>query len=125
MYRILLVGSATDSFEEMVKTLQADGNAEIERADSGGDALTWLLANPADLVVAGEQLIDMAGLEFAKKLVVQNPMVNCALVSALADKDFHEASEGLGVIAKLPSDPGAGEAADLLQKLKIIMGLGG
>jgi two-component SAPR family response regulator len=95
----------------------------IEQAGSGGGTLAWLLKNSADLVVAAEQLDDMNGLEFAKKLVIQNPMVNCALVSSLSEGDFHEASEGLGILAKLPPDPGEPEAVDLLKKIRAIKGL--
>jgi len=125
MIRLLFAGSATGGFGKMAKALQDDGNVTVEQVDSGGDALTWLLKNSADLVVSAEQLGDMSGLEFAGKLVVQNPMVNCALVSSLSEDDFHEASEGLGVLAKLSPEPGESEVDDLLRKLKVVMGLGG
>ncbi len=125
MIRLLFVGSGTDRFAKMAKVLQKDRNVLIKKADSGGDALAGLLERSVDLVVAAERLDDMSGLEFAKKLVAQDPMVNCALVSSLNEEDFHEASEGLGILVKLPPDPGETEAVDLLKKLKIIMGLGG
>jgi two-component SAPR family response regulator len=124
MIRLLFVGSSTDSFKKMIKALQDDRNVTIEQAGSGGDTLAWLLKNSTDLVVAAEQLDDMNGLEFARKLVVQNPMVNCALVSSLSEDDFHEASEGLGILAKLPPDPGESEAGDLLKKIGVIKRLG-
>jgi len=123
MIGLLFVGSSTDSFKKMIKALQDDLNVTIEQAGSGGGTLAWLLKNSADLVVAAEQLDDMNGLEFAKKLVIQNPMVNCALVSSLSEDDFHEASEGLGILAKLPPDPGEPEAVDLLKKIRAIKGL--
>ena len=125
MIRLLFVGSGADSFEKMIKALQDDRNVTIEQVDSGGDALAWLLKNSADLVVVAEQLDDMNGLEFSEKLVVQNPMVNCALVSSLSEDDFHEASEGLGILSKLPPDPGEPEAVDLLKKIRVVTGLGG
>ncbi len=125
MIRLLFVGSGSDRFAKMVKVLQEDRNVLIKKADSGGDALAGLLERSVDLVVAAERLDDMSGLEFAGKLVAQNPMVNCALASSLSEEDFHEASEGLGILVKLPPDPGETEAVDLLKKLKIIMGLGG
>ncbi len=123
MTRLLFVGSGADSFEKMTKALQAGRGVAIEQVGSGGDALVWLLENSADLVVAAEHLDDMDGLEFARKLVLQNPMVTCALVSSLNDDDFHEASEGLGILAKLPPDPGEPDAVRLLKKLRVINGL--
>jgi len=125
MIRLLFVGLTADRFKKMTNALQEDRNVTIEQAGSGNNALAGLLKNPVDLVVAAEQLDDMNGLEFAEKLVAQNPMVNCALVSSLSEDDFHEASEGLGVLAKLPPAPGETEAADLLKKLRVVMGLGG
>ena len=122
MYKLLLVGSGNDTFAKVAKALQENLSVEFKRAESGNSALDRLLKEPVDLVVAAEQLTDMSGLAFAAKLVVQNPMVNCALVSSLDDDDFHEASEGLGILAKLPTDPDETQAAELLQKLRIIMG---
>jgi len=45
-------------------------------------------------------------------------MINCACVSPLPPEDFHETSEGLGVLMQLPVNPGKFEAEDLLKRLK-------
>ena len=112
----------SDNFTVLVNALQAHGSVELSQSASGEGALDGLKGEPVDLVVAAEQLPDMSGLEFAEKLVVQNPMVNCALTSSLDEADFHEASEGLGILAQLPEQPDAAQAADLVQKLKLITG---
>ena len=122
MYKILLVGMENDKFAKIVKALQENKSVELDSIDSGGNALAGLRDKPADLVVADEQLPDMSGLAFAEKLVVQNPMVNCALVSSLSEADFHEASEGLGVLAQLGPEPDADAAANLVEKLGIVTG---
>ena len=122
MYKLLFVGSGVDTFAKMINALQADDRVVFSQAGSGKDALGELQKEPVHLVVAEEQLPDMSGLAFAEKLVVQNPMVNCALVSSLDADDFHEASEGLGILAKLPPEPDEAQAEDLLQKLESILG---
>jgi CheY-like chemotaxis protein len=124
MVRILLVGMGSDKFTRIVKALRETGSVKLDHADSGGSALSGLMNKPADLVVASEKLSDMSGLTFAAKLVVQNPVVNCALVSSLGDKAFHEASEGLGILAKLPPDLDETHVVELLKKLKIVIGPG-
>jgi hypothetical protein len=48
-------------------------------------------------------------------------MINCAAISSLSHKDFHEASEGLGVLMQLPESPGRDDAAKLLEHLKTIL----
>ena len=53
-----------------------------------------------DLVIVDEQLDDMSGIEFVGRLVQVNPLVNTAIVGSLSDEDFHEATEGLGVLSR-------------------------
>jgi hypothetical protein len=65
----------------------------------------------------------MTALELSRRLLKINPMINCALVSGLSAEEFHEASEGLGIMAKLPKQPGAKDANELIKNLKQIMGL--
>ena len=122
MYKLLLVGMANDNFAPMVKALQENDAVELDYADSGGGALSGLKEKTADLVVAAEELSDMSGLAFAEKLVVQNPLVNCALVSSLSGADFHAASEGLGILDQLSPEPDAAQAAGLVKKLSAIVG---
>lgn len=122
MFKILLVGMGKDKYANIVKALQDNDSVELDCADSGSGALAGLLEKPVDLVVAAEKLNDMEGLALAKKLVVQNPMVNCALVSSLSEADFHQASEGLGILAQLPLEPDAAHAASLVEKLGNVTG---
>ena len=73
-----------------------------------------------DLVVIDENLGDMTALDFTAKLISINPMINCALVSSLSPRDFHEASEGLGVLAHLPPRPDEKDGKNLLARLKAV-----
>ena len=124
MYTLLLIGMENVRFAKIVEALRENNSVALERAATGGDALAGLVEKSVDLVVVGEQLPDMSGLAFAEKLVVQNPMVNCAVVSSLSETDFHEASEGLGILAQLGPEPDAGAAASLIEKLGIVTGRG-
>jgi hypothetical protein len=44
-------------------------------------------------------------LELARKIVQMAPTVNLAVISPLAPEAFHEASEGLGILASVPVQP--------------------
>ena len=94
------------------------------RAQSGTEALSLIAQRKFDLVVTDENLGDMTGLEFIKTVITQKPMVNCAAVSALLPEDFHEASEGLGILMQLPVRPGPEYAKELVEHLKSILDLG-
>ena len=51
-----------------------------------------------------------------------NAMVNTAVVTAMDEEEFHEASEGLGVLSSLPQEPGADAAKGLLDRLASVAG---
>ncbi len=75
-------------------------------------------------MVTDENLGDMTGLELIESVIASQPMLNCAAVSSLSPGDFHEASEGLGILMQLPVEAGKKEADQLLEHLKKIQALG-
>jgi CheY-like chemotaxis protein len=123
MIKLLLVTSDKAVFSDFSLELMKRNGVSTAWAESGKDALSRVSAQRFDLVITDEKLSDMTGLVFAEKLVMLNPMVYCAAVSALSEEAFHEASEGLGVLAKLPPLPGKMEAQTLLEQLLRIKGM--
>ena len=117
MHKLLLVTSNKDSLSLLASTLAAQDDVDLSWAQSGDKALDMISDTAFDLVVTDERLGDMTGLELAAKLISINPMLNCAAVSSLSPEDFHEASEGLGLMDQLPLRPGKEEADNLLQRL--------
>jgi hypothetical protein len=65
----------------------------------------------------------MSGLDLSRMLVNANAMINTALVSRLSPEDFHETSEGLGVLLQLPEIPAEKEAENIVSSLKQIFAL--
>ena len=80
-------------------------NFEIIFADSGAGALAELSNNNIDLVIVNDKLCDMSGFQFLEKTVSAYPMINSVVLSSLSKENFHKASEGLGVLMQLPSNP--------------------
>ena len=77
------------------------------------------------LVIIDADLPDTAPLELVQKLLMVNAMANTAVVSPLSDEEFHEDSEGLGILSRLTEKPGENDAATLLVKLKRVLGVMG
>lgn len=50
-------------------------------------------------------------------LLLVNAAVPTAVLSPMPEEDFHEATEGLGILTALPLQPDAADAARLLQLL--------
>ena len=121
--RLLLVSSEKSFLSGLTLALKTHGDIDLAWAESGEKALDSVSNAPVDLVVTDEKLEDMTGLELVRQLLTINPMVNCATVSALSHEAFHEASEGLGLMAQLPPQPGEKEAEALLQQLRKLKNL--
>jgi CheY-like chemotaxis protein len=122
MLNILLVSQDKTSLSALKAGLEKN-DAHTAWVESGHYGLSMIAKRDFDLVITDENMADMTGLEFIKALIAQKPMVNCAVVSSLLPGDFHEASEGLGVLMQLPANPGHEYAEELLENLKKIMNL--
>ncbi|MEJ2657574.1 MAG: response regulator [Desulfobacterales bacterium] len=118
MITIVLITPERNIFSEFASALEQNKDVELSWFATGQEVLESISNNPVDLIVVNENIGDMTGIEFMKKLLSINPMITCAAVSPLPHEDFHEASEGLGVLAQLPVNPGEFEAEDLLKRLK-------
>ncbi len=69
---------------------------------------------PPHLVIIDEQFTGVFPIDLFKELLKIN-----AIVYAMDEGEFHNATEGLGILARLPSPPGpAGDADMLVEKLK-------
>jgi len=124
MFKLLLVSPKNNTLHELASALSTNSEVDLSCAESGEIALDLVSHTPYDLVIVDEKVHDMTGLELAERIVRKNAIINCAAVSALSPEDFHEASEGLGLIAQLPTQPKRWDAEDLLERLKTIKGLG-
>ena len=116
----MLAGRDQASLSDLKAGL-AKSDVHIVWAESGGIGMSMITKGNFDLVITDENLGDMTGLDFIQKIVSKRPMVNCAAVSSLTSEDFHEASEGLGILMQLPVRPGQEHAEILLGQLKHIL----
>jgi CheY-like chemotaxis protein len=123
MLKLLIITPDASGFADFARELTETGRLEIFWAETGVQALALLTRDPVDLVVADESLKDMTGLAFAEKLVSLNPMINCALVSSRPADEFHEISEGLGILAQLTPTPDRNQARNLIRHLENIFSL--
>jgi DNA-binding NarL/FixJ family response regulator len=124
MLHILLATARPEAMQAFAAALSSDPAVNLQRVISGAEALEATRATAPHLVIIDAGLPDTAPLELVQKLVMVNAMVNTAVVSPLSDEDFHEASEGLGILGRLPNEPERRDASQLLLKLKTVLGMG-
>lgn len=96
--------------------LGADG-AEVVTAPDAGTALKTAAERRPALVVVDEGLPDAEPDEVVRRLLRVNALINAAVVTRLGTEEFHEKTEGLGILAGLPVALGEPEARELLTTL--------
>jgi DNA-binding NtrC family response regulator len=120
MIKALMASSSSNIFSNL-DSVFAGHHIETVWAESGSQALSMIAKQSFDVIISDETLTDMSGLELAKKLISKNPMLNIVLVNSLSSKDFHEVSEGLGILMQLPPDLQKADAEKLLEHLNHIL----
>ncbi len=123
MLKLMIITPDKSGLADFAREMSENGGFEILWAQTGRSGLLELTRSPVDLAVVDESLGDMTGLTFAEKLVAVNPMINCALVSSRPADEFHEISEGLGIVAQLTPNPDKNQARELLRHLESIFSL--
>ena len=122
MENLLLVSSDITNLSDLASALEKDKDVDVSWTKSGLEAMKNVSGSAFDLVITDETLADMTGLELAGRLLSVNPMIHCASVTTLSQKEYHAKSEGLGLMDPLPDRPGEKDAERLLQDLRRIKG---
>jgi CheY-like chemotaxis protein len=120
---IVFIAKDFSRFGPLVYRLRRERHVELIPVVTGAAGLAQLRGKPIDLVIVDDQLEDMSGIEFVRRLITVNPLANTAIVGALTEEDFHEATEGIGVLMQLPRQPTEQDAETLLALLAKISGL--
>lgn len=123
MLRVLLATTRREAINPFIEGLGSDPEVCLDLAGSGAEVLEAVRTNAPQLVIIDSELPDTKAQSLIPELLMINAMTNTAVVSPLSDEEFHEASEGLGILTRLPLIPGRSDAAELLQKLRMVSGL--
>lgn len=112
---ILVVTRRALELAPFADALAQEVGLALRFTDGWANAQATLKAIPPDFVVLDEGLRGGPPLELARQLIRVNAMVNIAVVSPLEAEAFHEASEGLGLLAQVPVHPTAEDGRALAQ----------
>jgi CheY-like chemotaxis protein len=124
MLHLVLTTARPEAMQAFAAALASDPAVNLQFVFSGAEALEVARTTAPHLVIIDADLPDMGPLDLVQKLLIVNAMVNTAVVSPLSDEEFHEASEGLGILGRLPHDPGKRAAGEILHKLRTVLGVG-
>jgi hypothetical protein len=116
MKKFLIITQHAGNFSRLAEGLRKGTSNEIIWADSLTAAHSTA-AGSIDLIIIDDKIDGQSCMDIAKDMIRVNAMANLALVSSLATEEFHEASEGLGIMAQLPLNPDETNAELLLNAL--------
>ena len=123
MVKILLVADRKENLAGLDAGLKKNSTVDIQWALSSNEAFDNVSGKELGLVVVDDTLEGTSGLKIIEKMVKINPMTNYAAVSSLSAHDFHEESEGLGVLMQLPEKPDEDHGNQLMGKLNKVLSL--
>ena len=121
MLHIILVTVRPEIFHSFAEGLSSDPEVCLDHVTSGAGALDIVRTISPHLVIVDSELTDTDPLGLVREIISANAMVNTAVASALSEDEFHDAGEGLGILCRLPPEPGSKEARELLQKLRAVV----
>lgn len=118
MHRILIVTPRHTSLAPLAACLEESQDVQVAWVETGLAAISDVMKHPPLGVVIDENLPDMPGLDLVRRLLPINAMINTVVISALPPEAFHEAGEGLGIMAQLPPQPTPEDARTILADFK-------
>lgn len=121
MKKILFASSKEDRFNEVKKAFSKKGVYEVLDSDSKDKTLEIVSNQFITLVVIDEALTDISGFDLCQEIIKINAMTNTTILSSLPDNQFHDTTEGLGVLMKLPLTPSMDDGVKLEKYLDKII----
>ncbi|BCS89069.1 hypothetical protein [Pseudodesulfovibrio sediminis] len=114
---ILVASTRADALAEFTNSLAATTGQDVEIRTTGEAIIDSIKATPPSLVVVDEGLNGFAPLALVLEIVKISAMTHTAVVTDMDGEEFHEKSEGLGVLMPLPVNPGKADAEKLAEAL--------
>lgn len=118
----LVVTPRVEALRDFLAALSSPGGLDVDVAANGHLALEAVRSKRPGLIVADDGLHDFTPLDLVKEILTMDAMINTAVVSPLSSGDFHEASEGLGVLRALPTNPGKWDGEELARQFLRVSG---
>lgn len=105
MGTVTIVSDSIARFKDFVAYLEQAGHTWLHRLTGETIRITAALPGPPDLVVIDEHFATRSSVDVIRQLLRTNAFLNIAAVSASPAKDFHEDTEGLGIVMQLANPP--------------------
>jgi CheY-like chemotaxis protein len=113
-----MVSPQVEQWAEFGAELGQQCRTEVIPARTGAQTLNIVKKKTPVAILADQDLGDMPGITLIPKVLQINALIHMALVSEQPEERFHEATEGLGILMKLPPIPDRRMAVLFSERLK-------
>lgn len=120
---IALITTREDELAEFKNGLEEHGGLEVLAFTTGSAAVDAASKGVFVLAVVDENLPDLTPLDAVMGLMRVNAMINTVVISSMDKKEFHDKSEGLGILTQLTPLPGADDAKEVVRILGVVNNL--
>jgi DNA-binding response OmpR family regulator len=118
--QVVIVSARKEALRDFAQGLAAD----VEWAESPQNVLERARTAPWQLVVVDALTPGVNYKAFVMDLLRANAMINTMVITDMGEEEFHEDSEGLGVICAVPANPGQADGSRSMGLLRQLPGLG-
>lgn len=118
--QVVIVTERNEALHDFAQGLGGD----VEWTKSTDEVLGRAKIQPWQLVVVDAMTPGMDYKTFVMDLLRVNAMLNTVVVTDMGEEDFHEDSEGLGVLCAVPAKPGRGDGVQAMDRLRRMLGMG-
>ncbi len=121
--QILFVSENPSTLDDLKHGLLKHPQVHVDAVASVDEAMIRIKEALPALVVMDEIVAGIPGKQLIEGMIKKNPFINTALVSPLSPEDFHEDTEGLGVLMKIDKHAGESQAKDMVEQLQKLLSL--
>ena len=118
---ILLVTTRSSQMRPFAEALGREIRMQMQTAGSAEEALDAARRNKIALAVVDERIGDISGLDLIKRLLEIDAFVHTAVLSDADEEEFHNRSEGLGILTQLARMPEEKDARRLCALLREVL----
>jgi DNA-binding response OmpR family regulator len=118
--QVVIVSARKEALRDFAQGLGAD----VQWIQSPADVLGQAKGAPWKLLVIDALTPGLNYKTFAMDLLRVNAMINTVVVTGMGEEEFHEDSEGLGVLCAVPENPGREDGVQVVGLLRQLPGLG-
>jgi len=115
---ILLATSRPEELDVFEKTLAAEKDITVISAATDEALIEAAVRTVPALAVIDQEVNGVDALDIVRRLLQVNAFIYTAVLSDMNEEMFHEISEGLGILAALPTTSGADQARRLLERFR-------